>query len=84
MSSEHTIESERKTLTPSTTIKCGDSELSISQLVDRNRERSAVLADFLVYLGDGGTIPLEETVTHMWRLAEESNNDLRALQAALK
>ncbi|WP_319584902.1 hypothetical protein [uncultured Pseudodesulfovibrio sp.] len=84
MSSEQPIESERKNLTPTTPIKCGDSEPSLNQLVDRNRERSGVLADFLIYLGESGHLPLDETVTHLWRLAEECNNDLRALQAALK
>jgi hypothetical protein len=75
---------EDKTLTKWTIIKIRDHELNLSELVLRNREHAAALADFLVYLGEGETPPLEDTITHMWRLAEDCHGDMAALYAALK
>lgn len=83
MSNERPVKSDDKTLTGWTIIKRRDHELNLSQLVLRNREYTAALADFLVFLGENDTLPLEDTITHMWRLAEECHGDMEALYAAL-
>jgi len=61
----------------------GEHKRSLFNLVETNKGRMAALADFLVHLEEGDSSPLEDTVTFMWRLAEDCHRDMATLQDAL-